>query len=102
MAATDTRPIDLEKIPTLDWVLKEPDRKIILARPKSGDWESMIVDGKIVAEGHSLQAYEVLDALGIEHESILVAGDVKDDDDAEEQWFDYIGQFPHLEKEETG
>lgn len=31
--------------------------------PESGDWEALYMDGKLIAEGHSLRVDDVLDAI---------------------------------------
>lgn len=31
--------------------------------PEGGDWEALYMDGKLVAEGHSLRIRDVLDAI---------------------------------------
>ena len=41
--------------------------KAILVNCDSGDWEGLYIDGTLVAEGHSLSAYQVLEALGGEY-----------------------------------
>lgn len=34
-----------------------------LVCPESGDWEALYMDGKLVADGHSLRVRDVLDAI---------------------------------------
>lgn len=34
----------------------------------SGDWEGIYVDGKLIAEGHSLDARQTMEAIGVEFE----------------------------------
>lgn len=38
-------------------------KDFVLMRPKSGDWEALYMDGKLIAEGHSLRTRDVLDAI---------------------------------------
>ena len=38
-------------------------KDIVLVRPESGDWEALYMDDVLVAEGHSLRASDVLDAI---------------------------------------
>lgn len=38
-------------------------RNFTIAISKEGDWEALYMDGKLIAEGHSLGAHHVLDAL---------------------------------------
>ncbi len=38
-------------------------REFTMVRPECGDWEALYMDGKLIAEGHSLRAYDVLDAI---------------------------------------
>lgn len=40
-----------------------------------GDWVAMYIDGRKVAEGHSLNEYQVLDALGVPYTSEEVDDD---------------------------
>lgn len=45
---------------------------------ESGDWAALIVDGKVVAEGHSIDSFEwqaALQRLGIQVIDTLVPGD---------------------------
>lgn len=37
--------------------------KFTLVCPACGDWEALYMDGKLVAEGHSLRVMDVLDAI---------------------------------------
>lgn len=37
--------------------------KFTLVRPDSGDWEALYINYKLVAEGHSLDALSVLEAI---------------------------------------
>ena len=67
--------------------------KVVLASPYNGDWESLIVDGKILIEGHSLSAQHVLTALGIQFESYTPGPEDGSEEDQEEAWFEYLGQF---------
>jgi hypothetical protein len=46
-------------------------KKIKILKSDEGDWVTLVVDGKIVAENHSLDPSQVLDALKIKHESII-------------------------------
>lgn len=43
--------------------------QIHFIKPESGDWVAMYVNGKKVAEGHSLDEYEVVEALGLTYTS---------------------------------
>ena len=38
-------------------------REFTLVCPECGDWEALYMDGKLITEGHSLRAYDVLDAI---------------------------------------
>lgn len=38
-------------------------RHFLIVRPECGDWEALYMDGKLIAEGHSLRANDVLDAI---------------------------------------
>lgn len=46
--------------------------ELTLVRPECGDWEALYVEGKLVAEGHSLDAMNVIEciaeSLGIDYE----------------------------------
>lgn len=48
------------------------------------DWQGLYLDGKLAAEGHRLNARDVLDALGIAHESF----------DADNDWLCARGDLP--------
>ena len=37
--------------------------KFTIISPESGDWEALYINGKLAAEGHSLDARDVLDAI---------------------------------------
>lgn len=37
--------------------------KFTLVYPESGDWEALYINGKLVAEGHSLSVQDVLDCI---------------------------------------
>ena len=37
--------------------------EIVMISPKSGDWESLYLNGKLIAEGHSLNARDIFDAI---------------------------------------
>ena len=37
--------------------------KFTLVRPECGDWEAIYINGKLVAEGHRLDAMSVLEAI---------------------------------------
>jgi hypothetical protein len=45
-------------------------KKIKILKSDDGDWVTLVVDGKIVAENHSLDVGQVLDALKIKYESL--------------------------------
>lgn len=53
-------------------------------RVLAGDWEGLYIDGKLYAEGHSLRASDVLDALDIPTETVTV----------DEEWMEDEGQLP--------
>lgn len=38
-------------------------KEFTLVRPECGDWEALYMDGKLIAEGHSLRVMDVLDAV---------------------------------------
>ena len=40
-----------------------PKRQFVIVSPESGDWEALYMDGKLIAEGHSLRVIDVLDAI---------------------------------------
>lgn len=40
---------------------------ITIATADSGDWVAIYRDGKLLREGHSFEAHEVLRILGVEH-----------------------------------
>ena len=65
--------------------LKGPALKTSLVRVQLvqySDWQELKVDGKVIAEGHSLPAFQVLDALGIRYER-------KTGMEASESWGEY-------------
>lgn len=37
--------------------------KFTLVRPECGDWEALYINGKLVREGHSLSAWQVLECI---------------------------------------
>lgn len=41
--------------------MRTPD--VLLVRADSGEWEGLYIDGKLLAEGHSLNLFDVLEAL---------------------------------------
>lgn len=43
--------------------------KITYVMNQDGDWEAIYVDGKLAAQGHSLEVWDVLDALGVKYTS---------------------------------
>lgn len=45
---------------------------IRLVRSNEGDWIGLYRDGKLLGEGHSFGASELLSLLGIEHETIFL------------------------------
>ena len=45
-------------------------QKIKVLKSDEGDWITLVVDGKIVAENHSLDVEQVLDALKIKYKSL--------------------------------
>lgn len=51
--------------------------KFTLVRPESGDWEALYIDDKLVKEGHSLSAFQILKCIkkifGCEFENIRVS-----------------------------
>lgn len=38
-------------------------KEFVLVCPECGDWEALYMDGKLIAEGHSLNVRSVLDAI---------------------------------------
>ena len=38
-------------------------KDFVLVCPESGDWEALYMDGKLIAEGHSIRVMDVLDAI---------------------------------------
>ena len=48
------------------------------------DWAGMFIDGKLVAEGHSVESDTALTALGIEFEEKW----------ADDEWLETLGRFP--------
>lgn len=52
-----------------------PSAKVLIVCAEAGDWEGLYIDGELVKEGHSLTVCEVLEALGIEHESFSIEMD---------------------------
>lgn len=65
---------------------------VILVRMKSkytlvngDDWQGLYKDGQIVAQNHSLSAYEILELVGVEFKSEWVNLD----------WLENIGHLPH-------
>ena len=41
----------------------EKQIEFVTLASESGDWEALYMDGKLIAEGHSLRVAEVLDAI---------------------------------------
>lgn len=54
--------------------------KFTLVRSESGDWEAFYINGKLVKEGHSLSAWQILEcieaALVCEIESVEIDDEV--------------------------
>ena len=48
--------------------MQDMDVKLLFA--DEGDWVGLYVDGKLVDQGHTLSANQILDAVKIEHEEV--------------------------------
>lgn len=57
-------------------------RDIVIVR--GDDWDGLFADGELLLEGHSLDARQVLEALGIPVRSLIV----------NEEWMESMGRFP--------
>lgn len=53
------------------------------------DWEGWYLDGKLIAEGHTVTANQLLEALKVETNSIDIQG----------EWLEMQGSLPHNESE---
>ena len=53
---------------------------------EEGDWVTVVKDGKTIYGNHSIDAYTLLNLLGIDYES-------EDFEGTEDEWYDYIKQF---------
>lgn len=51
---------------------------------RADDWVGLYVNGRLAAEGHSLSEYHVLEALGINQESI----------ECDQEWIEDMGNLP--------
>jgi len=54
-------------------------RHFTLVSPEGGDWEALYMDGTLVAEGHSLNVTNVLDAIADVFSHTLVQEEISDD-----------------------
>ena len=61
-----------------------PIPKVVLVY--ADDWEALFVDDKCVMEGHSLAAFQVLEALKISYTQL----------DADNEWLGELGRFGDL------
>lgn len=60
--------------------MTKPKIKIV----HTGNWEAMYVNGKLVAENHSLNTREILFALKLDYELLQ----------ADDEWMEDVGDFP--------
>lgn len=64
-----------------------------LVTPECGDWEALYADGKLIAEGHSLNARDVLDAVSNVFPNIFRYLSVSDEKAEEGFTEDLAGMF---------
>lgn len=46
--------------------------KVTIVGCESGDWEALYINGKLIEESHKIRAYDVLNALSVEHDCIKI------------------------------
>lgn len=71
-------------------ILKFPEEQVQVVEEKisfvwGDDWKGMYLDGVLVCQDHDLDAYRVLEMLGLQYESIQV----------DQIWLDERGQLPN-------
>ena len=59
-------------------------KKITLVDCPGGDWEGLYVNGKLIMENHRLELDDVLDAIGVNYQSIT----------ADDDWMAEVGTLP--------